>query len=87
MKEMDIKKEELAKKFYLDSDIEGLHDTGKNTVELNYLDLLKLMNLYTDTLVKNNGVLDAVIKCDHRFYRIDAKRIQCIKCEQIEHRM
>ena len=38
-------------------------------------------------LVKNNVVLDAVIKCDHRFYRIDAKRIQCIKCEQIEHRM
>ena len=28
-----------------------------------------------------------VIKCDHQFDRIDAKRIQCIKCEQIESRI
>jgi len=35
----------------------------------------------------NNSVLDAVIKCDHRFDRIDEKRIQCIKCDQIEHRL
>ena len=58
---MDIEKEELAKKFYLESDIEGIHFTETNEVRLNYLDLLKLMNGFAEQQVKNNGVLDDVM--------------------------
>jgi hypothetical protein len=85
-KEMNIEEQNKAREFYFDSDIDGLHCTITNTVELNYLDLLKLMTEYAHHQVINNGVLDAVIKCDHQFDRIDAKRIQCIKCEQVESR-
>ena len=66
---------------------------GQLQYEISILDIdeerLTGVDIRTEELknLVNNVVLDAVIKCDHRFYRIDAKRIQCIKCEQIEHRM
>ena len=44
---MNIEEEEKAKKFYIESDIEGIHTQKTNTVELNYLDLLKLMHNYS----------------------------------------
>ena len=40
---MNIEEQNKAREFYFDSDIDGLHCTITNTVELNYLDLLKLM--------------------------------------------
>ena len=37
---MNIEEQNKAREFYFDSDIDGLHCTITNTVELNYLDLL-----------------------------------------------
>lgn len=46
---MNIEEEKKAREFYLDSDIQGLHTIPTNTVELNYLDLLKLMHNYAQS--------------------------------------
>lgn len=40
---MNIEEENKAKQYYINSNIEGIHYQNKNTVEINYLDMLKLM--------------------------------------------
>jgi hypothetical protein len=43
---MNIEEENKAKEFYLKSDVEGIHQATTGTVEINYLDMLKLMHSY-----------------------------------------
>jgi hypothetical protein len=52
---MNIDEENKAREFYIKSTIKGTH-TPPNMVELNYLDLLKLMHSYAQEQVKNLGL-------------------------------
>jgi len=44
---MNIEQQKRAEKFYVESNIEGIHSPKTNKVELNYLDLTKLMHNYS----------------------------------------
>jgi hypothetical protein len=80
---MDIKQEELAKKFYLESDIEGIHFSETNEVRLNYLDLLKLMNGFAEQQVKNNIILDDVsCSCEYCVNSVTANMYSCSNCSE-----
>ena len=64
----------------------------KETGRFAFLDPNKINPEYVEwlekELIKGQSLpIDSVSKCDHRFDRIDEKRIQCIKCEQIQSRM
>jgi hypothetical protein len=52
---MNIDEENKAREFYIKSTIKGTH-TPPNMVELNYLDLLKLMHSYAQEQIKNLGL-------------------------------
>jgi len=57
---MNIEEQERAEKFYIASDIDGTHTPRTNMVEINYLDMVKLMHRYAEQQVKNNVVLPDV---------------------------
>lgn len=50
---MNIEDQKRAEKFYIESDINGIHTPSKNTVEINYLDMVKLMHEYAQQQLKN----------------------------------
>ena len=60
---MNLEEENKARDFYIDSDIQGLHITKANTVELNYLDLLKLMHNYAQKLGQELPSLEKYCTC------------------------
>lgn len=49
---MNIEEENKAKEFYIKSDINAIHTLRTNMVEINYLDMLKLMHSYSTEVVK-----------------------------------
>ena len=53
---MNIDEENKVKEFYIKSDINGIHTPRTNMVEINYLDMLKLMHSYAQEQVKNLGL-------------------------------
>lgn len=50
---MNIEDQKKAEQFYIYSDIDGIHTPKTNTVEINYLDMVKLMHEYAQEQVKN----------------------------------
>jgi len=53
---MNIDEENKAKEFYIKSDVNGIHTPRTNMVEINYLDMLKLMHSYSQEVVKNLSI-------------------------------
>ena len=53
---MNIDEENKAKEFYIKSAINGIHTPRTNMVEINYLDMLKLMHSYSQEVVKNLSI-------------------------------
>ncbi|MBE9489003.1 MAG: hypothetical protein IMY67_01795 [Bacteroidetes bacterium] len=49
---MNIEEQKQAEQFYIESDINGIHTQRTNMVEVNYLDLAKLMHSYAEKKVK-----------------------------------
>ena len=50
---MIIEEENKAKEYYISSDINGIHTPSRNVVELNQLDLYKLMHGYAQQVLEN----------------------------------
>lgn len=50
---MNVEEETRAKEFYIKSPINGIHTQRTNMVEINYLDMLKLMHSYSKFVVDN----------------------------------
>tara|TARA_R100001244_G_scaffold130818_1_gene103326 strand:+ start:574 stop:828 length:255 start_codon:yes stop_codon:yes gene_type:complete len=81
---MNIDEENKAKEFYIKSAIDGTHTLRTNMVELNYLDMLKLMHSYAKEQVENLGLFSvsgSSFDCDHGFVDIQQKGTQCKKCK------
>tara|TARA_R110000772_G_scaffold94923_1_gene193154 strand:+ start:367 stop:567 length:201 start_codon:yes stop_codon:yes gene_type:complete len=62
---MNIDEENKAKEFYIKSAINGIHTPRTNMVEINYLDMLKLMHSYSQEVVKNLSISDVVLQSEH----------------------
>jgi len=60
---MEIEDEKRAKAYYISSDIEGIHTPRTNTVELNQLDLYKLMHGYAKSLLPKEEEKEEECKC------------------------
>jgi hypothetical protein len=49
---MGIEEQRKAEQFYLESDVNGIHTPYTNMVQINYLDMVKLMHGYAQEQVK-----------------------------------
>ena len=67
---MNIDEENKAKEFYIKSAINGIHTPRTNMVEINYLDMLKLMHSYSEEVVKNLSISGVSVSFTDRLFEI-----------------
>jgi len=63
---MNIEEENKAKQFYIESDVNGIHTPKTNMVEINYLDMLKLMHSYAESKVENLSLSGVVCSTEFK---------------------
>tara|TARA_R110000787_G_C13268316_1_gene431244 strand:+ start:526 stop:783 length:258 start_codon:yes stop_codon:yes gene_type:complete len=85
---MNIEEENNAKEYYISSDINGIHTPRTNMVEINYLDMLKLMHGYAEKQVKKfniSGVGSTL--CEHEPVDLNINPIlsKCGTCGEMKH--
>ncbi len=83
---MNIEEENKAKEFYIKSAINGIHTPRTNMVEINYLDMLKLMHSYSEEVVKNLSISGVVGRSEQLCEGLHSTDFngKCFKCgEQV----
>jgi hypothetical protein len=86
---MNIEEENKVKQFYIESNVNGVHTQRTNIIELNYLDMLKLMHSYAESKVKNLS-LCSVVKSSYCYAVNEHEgkcQQQCLGCSMKQRRL